>query len=134
MEELEKAKRMERERRRHVYLPVFKTWDEVKEYIVRYNKSDFNVDCEYWHGPPPAPPSHVITIKSFGNAATYSDEGYYVFANNVDELGPYISHLVNEALSKNIPIIYIRVSITGMTLSSEVDIQLMYTYNHGVDV
>jgi len=77
---------------------------------------------------------YVVPITSYGNAARYSDEGYYVFARNVDELGGYISYIVEQARSNGIPIIYVRVHVEGLNLVSQADKQVSHWYYGGVDI
>jgi len=128
-------RKLERGKRRHVFLSVFKTWEEIKEYIYRSNYNDFNVDCVYWRGPPPVRPPCVVPILAYGNAATYSDIGYHVLANDIDELGGYISYLVEQARASNIEIIYVRVSIANMphllsNAEREIHISSLYSQHY----
>jgi hypothetical protein len=123
-----------REYRVSVALPVVKTFEEVKEIILNYGKSDFNIDCLHWSGPPAIMTTMVVQIISYGNAARYSDQGYYVFANNIDELGGYLSYIVEYAKSSGIPIIYVRAHVEGLSLVSQADEQVKNWHYGGVDI
>jgi hypothetical protein len=108
-------RKLEREKRRHVFLSVFKMWEEIKKYIYTGRiimnlmlTASIGVDLH------PVQPPCVVPILAYGNAATYSDIGYYVLANDVVELGGYISYLIEQARASNIEIIYVRVSIANM--------------------
>jgi len=103
---------VERIDRSQAVVYVVKDMDTVK-YLLERGIVDFNVDCLHWTGPPPLEPIHVVQIASWGNAAVYSDVGYFVSANSIDELGGYLSWLVEYSRANNIPIIYCRVSVPG---------------------
>jgi len=88
-----------------------KTWDEVREYVSQ-GYVDFVAITEFWRGPPPIPPPHVVRIPAWGIAVEYGDRGFYVFADSLDELGHYISYLVEA--NKDVWAIYVRVSVLGI--------------------
>jgi hypothetical protein len=91
-------------------IPVFKFWDEVKEYVSLGN-GDFIICTQYWKGPPPIQPPYIIPIQAWGNAAQY-ERGFYVFARDLDELGSYLSYLVEA--NKDVWLVYFRVSVANI--------------------
>jgi len=93
-------------------IPVFKSWDEVKEFISLSN-GDFIVCTEYWKGPPPIQPPHITPIPAWGNAARY-ERGFYLSAKDLDELGPYISYIVET--NKDAWLVYFRVSVDNVKI------------------
>jgi len=104
--------------RKNVPIPTFKIWDLLKEYLLAGN-GDFIVDCIHWNGPPPImPPSNCYcSIPAWGSAVTYGDVGYYVIANNIDELGSYISYFVEINKNRGIEQVYFRVAIENVTIA-----------------
>jgi hypothetical protein len=95
-----------REIRSGATIPVFKSWQLLRDYLALGN-TDFVIDTKLWSGPMPIQPPHMVPILSWGDAARYGDVGYYVFANSIDELGPYVSYIAEA--NKAVPLVYVRV-------------------------
>jgi hypothetical protein len=118
--------------RSQALVSAFKTWDEVKEYVL-YGNADFIVLPEYWQGPPPVPCPHAVPIPAWGTAVDWGDRGFYVYANSIEELGGYLSYLVEA--NKDAPQVYFRVSVAGVpTPRSTVDIYIRMELMGGYDI